>query len=165
MQIVAPSRSLTDFTLSDLRTMKPVPSYQLIAGNSMPSWTSRWNVMVVTRDSTSISPVCSAVKRCAAVNGVKRTFVASPSTAAAIARQTSTSRPRHCPCSSGVENPAMPVLTPHWTKPLRRTPSSVGVALERSLRAWVAGVGVCADFSTAPTPEHAEPASATHTIQ
>ena len=37
----APSRSLTDLTLDDLRTMKVVPSYQLMAGNSMPSWTSR----------------------------------------------------------------------------------------------------------------------------
>jgi hypothetical protein len=55
--MVAPFKSAGDFTLSALCTMKPVPSYQLVAGNSMPSWTSRWNVTVVTRDRTSISPV------------------------------------------------------------------------------------------------------------
>ena len=34
------------------------------------------------------------------------------------------------PCASGAENPATPVVTPHCTKPLRRTPSSVGVAVD-----------------------------------
>jgi hypothetical protein len=92
--MVAPFRSRADLTFSALRTMKPVPSYQLTAGNSIPSWTSRWKVIVVTRESTSISPVCSAVKRCAAVRGVNRTFASSPSTATATARHTSTSRPR-----------------------------------------------------------------------
>ena len=105
------------------------------------------------RDSTSTSPVWSAVKRCAAVSGVNLTFLASPSTAAAIARHTSTSRPRHSPCASGVENPATPVVTPHCTKSLRRTPSSVGVAVDPAparLRA-----GASRRLSRA-APEHAD---------
>jgi hypothetical protein len=70
MQMVAPFKSFTERTFDALRTMNPVPSYQLIAGNSIPSWTSRWNVTVVLRERTSTSPDCSAVKRCAAVSGV-----------------------------------------------------------------------------------------------
>ena len=48
---------------------------------------SRLIVQVVLRDSTSISPDCSAVKRSLAVSGVNLTLVASPKTAAATARQ------------------------------------------------------------------------------
>src|SRR5262245_21291914 len=61
MQIVAPFRSMTDRTFDALRTMNPVPSYQLMAGNSMPSWTSRWKVTVVLRERMSTSPDWSAV--------------------------------------------------------------------------------------------------------
>jgi len=79
----------------------------------MPSWTSRCSVQVVLRDSTSISPACSAVKRCCEDSGVNRTLFASPNMAAATARHMSASRPRQLPWASGAENPATPVLTPH----------------------------------------------------
>src|SRR3972149_2529278 len=82
-------------------------------------------VQVVLRESTSTSPDCRAVKRCCAVNGVYLTLLASPNTAAATARQTSTSRPFHTPFESGWEKPARPVLTPHCTKPFFCTASSV----------------------------------------
>src|SRR5262245_12784408 len=161
-QIVAPFRSLTERTFDALRTMNPVPSYQLIAGNSMPSWTSRWKVTVVLRERTSISPDCSAVKRCAVVSGVYRTLRASPSTAAAIARHTSTSMPCHCPLASSAEKPAMPVLTPHRTKSLERTLSSVGVAVDGWPAVRVAAIGT--DWLRASPPEHAAAARATHDI-
>ena len=48
---------------------------------------SRVKVSVLSRISTSISPDCSTVKRTLAVVGTNLTFSASPSTAAAIARQ------------------------------------------------------------------------------
>ena len=55
--------------------------------------TSREMVQVELRDSTSISPDCSAVKRSLAVSGVNFTFFASPKSAAATARQKSASMP------------------------------------------------------------------------
>ena len=48
---------------------------------------SRLIVQVVLRDSMSISPDCSAVKRSLAVSGVNLTLVPSPKIAAATARQ------------------------------------------------------------------------------
>src|SRR6185295_2689851 len=68
-------------------------------------------------------------------------------------RHTSTSRPRQFPCASGAEKPATPVLTPHWTKPFRRTPSRVGVA------AADVRPDTGARPSGAPAPEHAASAS------
>ena len=67
---------------------------------------SRVMVQVVLRDSRSTSPDCSAVKRCCAVSGMYCTLLASPNTAAATARQTSTSMPVHLPWVSGCEKPA-----------------------------------------------------------
>ncbi|MCY1426408.1 hypothetical protein D9M71_422270 [compost metagenome] len=61
---------------------------------------SRELVQVVLRDSTSISPDCSAVKRSLAVSGLYLTLLASPNTAAAMPRQTSTSIPLYCPFAS-----------------------------------------------------------------
>src|SRR5262245_2978278 len=107
------------------------------------------------RDSTSTSPLWRAAKRWAEVSGVKRTCFASPSTAAAIARHTSTSRPRHSPCASGVENPATPVVTPHCTNFLRRTASSVGVAVAPDPRACAGPPGTGA-VSWRGVPEHAD---------
>src|SRR5262249_4746155 len=43
--------------------------------------------------------------------------------------------------ASGVENPATPVVTPHWRKSLLRTPSSVGVAVDRRACASAAAGG------------------------
>jgi hypothetical protein len=62
------------------------------------------------------------------VSGVYLTASASPNTAAPMARQTSTSRPDQLPASSGLEKPARPVLTPHWTKPLSLTASKIAPA-------------------------------------
>jgi hypothetical protein len=55
-------------------------------------------------------------------------LLASPQSAAAIARQTSTSMPFHTPRESGCEKPASPVFTPHCTKPFFCTASSVDCA-------------------------------------
>ncbi|MOA62761.1 hypothetical protein D3C78_1882800 [compost metagenome] len=55
---------------------------------------SRELVQVLLRERMSTSPDCSAVKRSLAVSGLNFTLEASPNTAAATARQTSTSIPR-----------------------------------------------------------------------
>src|SRR5258708_15789004 len=57
--------------------------------------------MVELRTSMSISPDCSARKRCWADIGMYLALVASPSTAAATALHRSTSRPDHLPWLSG----------------------------------------------------------------
>ena len=82
-----------------------------------PSEVSRDSVQVVLRDSTSISPDCSAVKRSLADSGTNLTLVGSLKMAAAIARQTSTSRPVQLPLSSGDEKPGRPWLTPQDSMP------------------------------------------------
>ena len=86
---------------------------------------SRDEVQVVLRDRTSISPDWSAVKRFLASSATNFTFLASPSTAAAMARHTSTSSPVHWPLSSGMPKPARPVLAPQVSVPLPFTVSSV----------------------------------------
>src|SRR6476659_1743636 len=90
-----------------------------------PSEVSRDSVQVVLRDSTSISPDCSAVKRSLADNGTNLTLVASLKIAAATARQMSTSSPVQLPLSSGVEKPGKPWLTPHDNMPRSLTVLSV----------------------------------------
>ena len=82
-----------------------------------PSEVSRDSVQVVLRDSTSISPDCSAVKRSLADSGTNFTLAASLKIAAAIARQISTSRPAQLPLSSGAEKPGKPWLTPQDSMP------------------------------------------------
>src|SRR6478736_18988 len=82
-----------------------------------PSEVSRERVQVVLRESTSISPDCSAVKRSLADNGTYLTLLGSLKTAAAIARQTSTSSPVQLPLSSGSEKPASPWVTPQDSRP------------------------------------------------
>src|SRR6266436_416944 len=93
-----------------------------------PRLVSRVSVHVVLRERISTSPDCKAVNRCCAVNGVKRIFRASPNSAAATARQRSTSMPRHSPLLSGCEKPARPVFTPHCRKPFLRAESAVAPA-------------------------------------
>src|SRR5438270_114853 len=82
-----------------------------------PSEVSRDSVQVVLRESTSISPDCSAVKRSLADSGTNLTLVGSSKIAAATARQTSTSIPVQLPLSSGEENPGNPWLTPQESMP------------------------------------------------
>ncbi len=86
-------------------------------------------VQVVVRERMSTSPDCSAVKRSLAVSGLKDTFEASPNTAAATARQKSTSRPVQLPLSSGVEKPGVPVPTPQLIVPRLLMVVSVAWAL------------------------------------
>src|SRR5262245_33107375 len=93
--------------------------------NLSPSDVSRLIVQVVLRDNMSTSPDARAAKRSLAVRGVNFTFWPSLKIAAATARQKSTSRPVQLFCSSGLEKPIKPWLTPHWTKPLALTSSSV----------------------------------------
>ena len=83
----------------------------------LPKATSRDSVQVVLRDSTSMPPVLSGSKRSLAESGVNLTLVASLKTAAAIARQKSTSKPVQLPLSSGRENPGTPWLTPQMSEP------------------------------------------------
>src|SRR6187397_3521020 len=90
-----------------------------------PSDASRDSVQVLLRDSTSISPACSEEKRCCELSGTYLTFSASLSTAAATARQKSTSRPDHFPWLSAEEKPGPEVLTPQTTWPRAFTASSV----------------------------------------
>ena len=65
------------------------------------------------------------MKRVSPVVGVNSTFIGSPRTAAASARQTATSKPSHWPAASGAAKPARPVLTPHFSVPRAFTSSSV----------------------------------------
>src|SRR6476659_2573441 len=89
-----------------------------------PSDASRDSVQVLLRDSTSISPACSEAKRCCELSGTYLTFSASLSTAAATARQKSTSRPDHFPWLSADENPGPEVLTPQTSWPRAFTAAS-----------------------------------------
>src|SRR5690606_30146142 len=98
-----------------------------------PMAASRELVQVVLRDSTSISPDCSAVKRSLAVSGLNLALSASRTTAAATARQTSTSIPLYWPLASVYEKPGKPSLTPHCTKPLLFTASRVAPACAKPL--------------------------------
>jgi hypothetical protein len=80
---------------------------------------------VLLRDRTSISPACSDEKRCCEFSGTNFTLLASLSTAAATARQKSTSRPVQRPWLSALEKPGPEVLTPHTSWPRALTASSV----------------------------------------
>ncbi len=75
------------------------------AGTSPHSSPSRPAVQVVLRTSTSISPDCRAVKRSSAATSTNSTLVASPSTAAAMTRQKSASKPTCSPAASTVAKP------------------------------------------------------------
>ena len=121
----APFSSLADFTPSFLGTISPWPSTYMMPTNDRPMALSRLMVHVVVRESTSTSPDCSAVKRSLAVSGLKETFEASPNTAAATARQKSTSRPDQLPLSSGKAKPGVPVPTPQLIMPRPLTVASV----------------------------------------
>jgi len=87
--------------------------------------TSRLKVQVVFRDSMSISAERSAVKRVLPVRFLYLSLLASPNTAAATARHTSTSKPFHTPLSSGAAKPTRPVLMPQIRWPRWRTSSRV----------------------------------------
>src|SRR5438270_3826006 len=90
-----------------------------------PSEASRVKVHVLLRESTSISPACSEEKRCCELSGTYFTLLASLSTAAATARQKSTSSPVHLPWLSALEKPGPEVFTPHTSWPRAFTASSV----------------------------------------
>src|SRR3954447_9909606 len=90
-----------------------------------PSDASRVKVQVLLRDSTSISPACSDEKRCCELSGTNLTLFASLSTAAARARQKSTSSPVQRPWLSAFEKPGPDVLTPHTSCPRALIASSV----------------------------------------
>src|SRR5690348_4399961 len=97
-----------------------------------PKWNdcrkARLLVMVVPLAKRSTSPDCRPENRCSCVYGMNCTLSGSLNNATAIARQKSTSKPRHRPASSGVAKPA-PSVIPHLTAPRARTALSVGVAL------------------------------------
>src|SRR5215813_14726685 len=64
-----------------------------------------------------MSPVLSGSNRSLAESGVNLTLLESFKTAAAIARQKSTSKPVQLPLSSGLENPGTPWPTPQISEP------------------------------------------------
>src|SRR5210317_170238 len=82
-------------------------------------------VMVVLRYSRSPSPEFSTVKRVLPVVGTNFTLSGLPSTAAAVARQKSTSKPAQRPESSGAAKPGTPVVTTQFSSPRAFTSSSV----------------------------------------
>src|SRR5215475_10436221 len=82
-----------------------------------PSEVSRDIVHVELRDSTSMSPDCSAAKRLEASSGVNVTLLGSPKIAAAIALQISTSSPVHLFLSPRLEKPSNPCPTPQLSVP------------------------------------------------
>src|SRR5262249_35155154 len=79
---------------------------------------SRDNVQVVLRARRSTSPDCNPVKRSLAVKATNFTLVGSSKSAAATARQKSTSKPVQLPCASGWPNPANPGFEPQLSTPL-----------------------------------------------
>src|SRR5262245_40863131 len=105
-----------------------------------PSEASRVNVQVVLRDRMSISPDCSAAKRCDALSGTHLILPASLRTVAAIALHTSTSRPAQLPWLSAAENPARLGLTPHtiWPRCLMASSVLPACAAPMKLRASAA---------------------------
>src|SRR5207302_4205845 len=113
---------------------------------------SRESVQVVLRESTSISPDCSAVKRSLADNGTNLTLVGSLKIAAATARQTSTSSPVQLPLSSGDEKPGKPWLTPQDSMPRSLTVLSVC-----AVAAWVEKPAARARVKTRDTRFMAKP--------
>src|SRR5262245_37764620 len=108
----------------------------------MASSASRPNVQVELRDSTSMLLDCKAVKRSFAESGTYATLEGSLKIAAASARQKSTSKPTHWPCSPGAENPSKPWLTPQIKRPRSFTDLSV-----------------CAGTAVAPKTMHASTAT------
>ena len=96
---------------------------------------SRDSVQVVLRMSTSTSPEARIVGRSLALIGRNLTLLGSSKIAAAIARQSSTSRPLQDPLSSGRPKPARPGLTPQINWPRAFTWSSVPARAEGRRRA------------------------------
>ena len=79
---------------------------------------SRVTVQVVLRIRTSISPVWSAGPRSSALSARNWTLVESPRTAAATARQKSTSKPDQVPVPSSRKlKPGSPPFTPQISSP------------------------------------------------
>ena len=100
----------------------------------------------------SISPDARAVKRCFDESGVYFTLDASPKTAAATPRHTSTSMPVQLPASSAFEKPGRPWLKPHCTKPLAFTALSVASTDAVSVFS-AAGAGAGASFFVIVLPK------------
>ena len=90
-----------------------------------PSAPSRVAVHVVLRTSASISPDCRAVNRSSVATSTISTAVASPSTAAAITRQKSESKPTCSPDGSRVAKPGRSSRVPQLNTPAAWTASSV----------------------------------------
>ena len=94
-QMVRPARPLRSLMPEAVGTIRPPPSWNTTGAKliALPPGASRLRVTVVLRESRSTSPLARAAKRSVVVSGRNCNLVASPSTAAATARQTSTSRP------------------------------------------------------------------------
>src|SRR5262249_61965513 len=120
---------------------------------------SRDDVQVVLRASTSTSRACRAVKRSFADSGTYLTLLASSSTAAAIARQKSTSSPAHFPCASGRPNPASVPLAPQLSMPRSFTALSVCADAPCAVTAWISATSVVSPFMSRllPHPSHHTP--------
>src|SRR3954454_3824689 len=119
-----------------------------------PSEVSRDEVQVVLRASTSTSPDCSAVKRSFAVSATNLTLAGSLKTAAATARQKSTSRPVQLPCASGRPKPPSVPLPPQLSIPRDLTELSVWAEAADAAKATAAARAsvVTARFMTQLSP-------------
>src|SRR6185369_7913522 len=115
----------------------------------MPDLVSRVIVHVMLAKATSTSPDCTAGRRCAGARLTNFTLLASPNTAAAIARHESASMPRITPWLSGSEKLAELPITPQVSTPRAFTAASVG---ELVGAAAGAEAGVCASAPAVASP-------------
>src|SRR5215471_14920457 len=100
----------------------------------------------------STSPDCTATRRCGGVRLTYFTLLASPNTAAAIARHESASMPRITPWLSGSEKLAELPITPQLSVPRDFTAASVGEVVG-------AAAGVAAVCASAAPAQVMTPAS------
>ena len=91
----------------------------------LPALASRASVQVLEPSSRSIAPDCNAAKRLSALTSTNLTLVASPSAAAATARQVSGSIPCGTPERLGMAKPGRPEEMPHSSRCLALTVSNV----------------------------------------
>ena len=125
-----------------------------------PSIPSRLAVHVVLRTRTSNSPDCRAVNLASVSTSTNSTLVLSPSTAAAIARQKSASKPSCSPASSRMLNPGKSPRTPQRTTSAAITESRMESPACTSLSTPAASVSAPPPSSSSSSSPHEAPTRA-----
>src|SRR5215472_12687462 len=154
--MVAPLSSAIDRAPPVFATMNASRSQNRTPANSTLRLASRPSVQVVLRRRRSTTPAFRAGNLSEALRGTKVTFSASPSAAAATARQKSTFSPDQRPDASFVEKPAIPSLTPQRNVPLDLTCASVSPAVAggttqvRTNSAMTVGIRIFLQAATIP---------------